>query len=237
MNRIQIILSALVAVLIVVGFYFLVMQPQLDELAEIDQRIEAQQQEQVNLQSDIDRLRSVREDAPEVEAEVAAAEAIVPTDPSLPSALRQLQTAADDAGVVLESVTTERPVDLEVGPDGLSAINVNLQLAGSYFQLVDFLRRVEDPAITPRGMVFSDANLGVDNYPELNVSFTGQVFALIETPPSPDAEAGDPDAGDPDAEDPDADEADDAEVDTDGEQTDESDLDLEEDLDDPEDQS
>ncbi|MFP4636415.1 MAG: type II secretion system protein GspM [Nitriliruptoraceae bacterium] len=220
MNRLQIVLSSLVAVLIVVAFYFLVMQPQLDELAEVDEQIEAQQQEQVNLQSDIDRLRSVREDAPEVEAEVAAAEAIVPTDPSLPSALRQLQTAADDAGVVLGSVTTERPVDLEVGPDGLSAINVNLQLSGSYFQLVDFLRRVEDPTITPRGAVFSDVNLGVEEYPDLNVSLSGQVFALIETSPPPEAED--------DAE---------AEDDGEGEGSDDSDLDLEEDLDDPEDQS
>ena len=197
MNRLQVLLGVLLAVLVVVGFFFLVVQPQRDTLADIDQQVEAQREEQVALQSEIDRLRTVREDAPEVEADIAAAAAIVPEDPSLPAALRQFQTAGDEAGVVLRSVTTARPVDLEVGPDGLSAIDITLQVGGSYFQLVDFLRRIEDPTITPRGTLWSDASLSTEEYPELNVALTGRVFAIIETPPPPD-EASPDDNGDAD---------------------------------------
>ena len=223
MNRLQVLLGVLVAVLIVVAFFFLVVQPQRDTLADIDQQIETQREEQVALQTEIDRLRSVREDAPEVEADVAAAAAIVPEDPALPAALRQFQTAGDDAGVVLRSVTTDRPVDLEVGPDGLSAININLQIGGSYFQLVDFLRRIEDPTITPRGTMWSDASISTEEYPELNVSLSGQVFAIVATPPPP--EEADPDA----SEDGDAAETDDDGLDLEA--------DLEDDLDDAEDAS
>ena len=198
MKRSQVLLSILAAGLVIALFYVLLWSPAREDLAELEEQIAAQQTQQQQLQQEITRLRAVRDEAPEVEAELAAAEAIVPRDAALPAALRQLQVAADESGVVLQSVTTSRPTAIAEGPAGLSSIGASMQLFGGYFQIVDFLRRVEDPAITPRGLTWGNATLALGSeYPELNVSLTGSMYALIAVPAVPepavpdDTEAGD----------------------------------------------
>ena len=189
MKRSQILLAVVAALLVVALFYLLLFQPRRDEVAELEAQVLAEEEQQQLIQAEIDRLRLVRDDAPRVEADVVTAEAVVPRDPALPSALRQLQLAAQDAGVTLQSVTTTRPAALEdaEGPPGLSAIGVDLQLVGNYFQVVDFLRRVEDPSITPRGLSWNNATVARDDYPELNVALTGEIYAFLEAPPAPEA--------------------------------------------------
>ena len=207
MKRSQVLLSVLAGLLLVALFYVLLFQPAREELAEVEVQIVDQEQQQQALAGEIARLQSVREEAPEVEAEVAAAEAIVPRDASLPAALRQLQLAADDSNVVLQAVTTSRPVPVDGRLDGLSSIDVNLQLVGGYFQTVDFLRRIEDPAISPRGLAWNNvAVVRQEAYPSLDILLTGSLYAVLSSSIPPEA---------PTAPDPDAEEAagDDAEVD------------------------
>lgn len=180
MKRSQVLLAALGGVLLIALFFFSLYQPERERLAEVEAAIAAEADTQTQLNAEIARLRLVRETAPEVEAQLAAAEAIVPRDPALPAALRQLQLAADEAGVVLESVATARPVLVDGSGDGLSSIVVTVQLQGEYFQVVDFLRRVEEPSISPRGLVWSNASVGLDSYPDLAVSLSGNVFAVLE---------------------------------------------------------
>jgi Tfp pilus assembly protein PilO len=195
MKRQTLLLSILAAVLTVALFWLLLFQPKRAELADLEVDIAAEIDQQRLLEADLVRLRQVRETAPEVESQLAAAEAIVPRDAALPSALRQLQIAADEAGVVLQSVTTSRPIQLEGATPGLSRINVNVQLLGSYFQVVDFLRRTEDPAITPRGLLWNDSSLSKQEYPQLVASLGGTVYALLPSaPPAAPAEEIDPEA-------------------------------------------
>lgn len=212
MNRIQVLLATIAGLLVVVLFFVFVFQPQRDEVADIEAQVDQERQQQVDLQSEIERLRSVREDAPEVEAELAASEAIVPADAALPAALRQLQTAADESELTFESVTTTRPEAVEDAPGDLHSIQVSVQLSGAYFQVVDFLRRVEDPSITPRGLTWSGATIARGEYPTLSVTLDGSLYALIATPPPDEPDPADePDEDDPDEDDPDDDP--DAEID------------------------
>ncbi|MEX2549491.1 MAG: type II secretion system protein GspM [Nitriliruptoraceae bacterium] len=193
MKRTQILILVLVALLVAVLFFFFAVQPQRERAAELDEEIALEQEQQALLQAEISRLRSVRDEAPEVEADLAAANAIVPRDASLPSALRQLQLASDEAGLVLSSISTARPAGLPDALEGLSSISVTLQMSGSYFQVVDFLRRVEDPGITPRGLTWNDINVGRAEYPELNVALNGQLYTAqpaAPPPPEPEPEVG-----------------------------------------------
>lgn len=192
MSRIQILLTAVVAILLVAVFYVLLFQPAREEQAALLEQIAAEQTQQTQLNAEIGRLRAVRERAPEVEAELAAAEAIVPRDAALPSALRQLQLAADEAGIVLQSVTTSRPAPIDGAPEGLQEIAVNVQLVGGYFQAVDFLRRVEDPQITPRGLDWNSATIAEEStvgYPSLAFVLTGSLYAVIDSPAPPETAA------------------------------------------------
>ncbi len=204
MSRTALLLSALGAVIVIVLFFVFVFQPAREELAEVEDQIALEQDEQERLEGEIERLRLVREEAPTVEAELAAADAIVPTDPALPALVRQLQLAADEAGITLASVTTSRPTALEESPaEGLSSIEVSTQLEGGYFQIVDFLRRIEDPSISPRGIEWANTTVtrNDESYPDLSVTLAGRAYAVVAVPlppepePDPDAEATDDDDG------------------------------------------
>jgi Tfp pilus assembly protein PilO len=173
MKRSQIFLSALAAVLLVAVFWVTLFQPKREEAAELEAQVLTEQDVQAELSAEIARLQAVRDTAPEVQAELAAAEAIVPRESALPAALRQLQLAADDSGAVLQAVTTARPTPIEDGPEGLNQIETSVQLVGGYFQIVDFLRRVEDPQVTPRGLDWTNVTITKDEWPTLNVSLTG----------------------------------------------------------------
>jgi Tfp pilus assembly protein PilO len=206
MTRTHWLLAGLAALLVLALFWLMLMSPQRDELAELQAETEDIEARQVQTASRIASLEAVRDEAPRQEALLAAAHAILPRDPALPSFLRQLQQAADDSEITLVAVAPARPVEATVeGADqSLHVINVGVELQGGYFQLVDFLRRIEDPAITPRGMTWNALNVSgePEDYPTLEISLQGDVYTLLPIAP---AETEVPDAPDADDEDPDAD--------------------------------
>jgi Tfp pilus assembly protein PilO len=188
MNRTSMALSALGAVLLVVLFWLLLWSPKQEELEQAHLDIESVRSEQALTATRIRALEDVREQAPELEAELAAGEAILPRDAALPSALRQLQTAADEAGAKLVSVSPGRPTAVDEQPT-LGRIPVNVELRAGYFQAVDFLRRLEDPTISPRGLTWANLDMSIDEYPTLMVNLSGQLYAQLEVPPAPVEEA------------------------------------------------
>lgn len=183
MNRQVALIAGLAAVLVVVAFYMLGWRSQSERIADIEAEIVAVEQEQTVLQQRIVRLQDVRARAPEFEAQIVVAESIVPREHALPSALRQLQTAADDAAVELVSVSPGRPG--AVGEGGLAPIALSVQVTGSYFQVIDFLRRTEDPTITPRGVTWTQIALSPSDHPTLNASISGSMYAIVGEAPGP----------------------------------------------------
>jgi Tfp pilus assembly protein PilO len=189
MKRQMILLVALGAIALLAVFWTLLWQPQRAELAALEESIAAEETIQAELQGELTRLRSVREEAPAVVAELAAAEAVLPFDSALPSALRQLQTAADESQLTLVAVAPARPAQIEGAAPGVASIALNVQLRGSYFQIVDFLRRTEDPSISPRAMLWNTVEATKDEYPTLDVALTGSIFAQLPAAPPPVEEA------------------------------------------------
>lgn len=190
MNRISVLLTALGLLAVVALFFVFVFQPARDEVVELEDRIASEQQQQTQLLQDINRLREVREQAPVIESGLATAAAIVPDDAALPPLVRQLQAAADDAGMVLSSLSTGRPAPLpETTEPGLSAIDLSAQMSGTYFQMVDFLRRIEEPSITARGITWNSISVSRadEAYPILQFSVSGRAYAVIQEPVAEDA--------------------------------------------------
>jgi Tfp pilus assembly protein PilO len=183
MNRQVTLLVAVGLVLLVVVFYLFGWKPKSDEIAEIRAQTDDAVAQQALLESQIASLEDVRANAPEIEAALATAESLVPRDAALPSALRQLQLAADDSGTVLVSIAAGRPAAVEDVPE-LARVAVTITAEGSYFQLVDFLRRIEDPSITPRVVLFENVALSVDEHPTLTAALTGSMFAILPAPPA-----------------------------------------------------
>lgn len=188
MIRRNAIIAGLLALLLAALFFFFVWQPRSDEIAELEADRENVLQQQAQLRDQIQRLKEVRQNAAEAEAQIVAAETIVPRDLAIPAALRQLVLAADESGAELVSTTWSRPQQLEDAQPGLASISVGLQVNGGYYQIVDFLRRVEDPAISPRGFIWSSLSLAPDEYPTLSANISGTVYSLLPTPPAPEPE-------------------------------------------------
>lgn len=183
MNRQIALLGVLGVIVLVVAFYMLGFKPKQDEIAELEVQLEEAIAAEAQLDSRIRNLQEVRERAPEIEAALVTGEGIVPRSASLPAALRQLQLAADDSGTTLLSVNPARPAGVaDPATPELAQIALTVQVDGSYFQLVDFLRRIEDAAITPRGIKWIDLSLSLSEYPTLSASLTGRMYALLPEP-------------------------------------------------------
>jgi Tfp pilus assembly protein PilO len=205
-------LGMLAVLLVGVLFWLLAWSPKQDEIVALDEEIAAAQAQQAQLRTRVQELESIRAEAPEVASLIAASEAIVPTDPALPSALRQLQLAATESNVKLRSVAPGRPqpveaptITLEPGTE-LVSFDLTVLVEGSYFQIVDFLRRIEDPSVTPRGLRWTQLAASVPDgeYPTLNVDLVGRLYSVVPAggtpePPAPEPEDGadesDDDAG------------------------------------------
>lgn len=185
MTRQTALLAGLGAVLVIALWWLFLFSPGQDELASVEDDIAAAESEQLSLQRRVVELEAVRARAPETEAAIARVQSVLPDSPELPAALRQIQAAADDAGVTLVGVATARP-ELVDEPIGLHAASLNLTAEASYFQLVDFLRRLENPEITARGITFTNLSVTSGDYPQLSVSLSGAMYAVLDPPPSPE---------------------------------------------------
>jgi Tfp pilus assembly protein PilO len=195
MTRTAVLLSALAAILVVALFWLLWWSPSQDELAQIREETDQVLAQQAELEVRLRALQAVREQAPEAEAVLAAGEAIVPRGTALPSALRQLQLSADEAGLRLVSVSPGRPVAVEGAPANLGELPVSVEVEGGYFQIVDFLRRIEDPTISPRGLEWADASFAIAEYPTLTASLSGRMYAQLPAPPPVEEPATEPAPG------------------------------------------
>ncbi|MEX1176843.1 MAG: type 4a pilus biogenesis protein PilO [Nitriliruptor sp.] len=201
MKRTTVLLAVLALILVLVIWYLLLWSPRADELEAVEAQIVEVEAQQAAARSRIVALQAVREQAPQLQAEHAAAESLLPRDTALPSALRQLQQAADDAGLTLVSVAPSRPEPVE-GSEGLYVLGLTAEFDGTYFQVIDVLRRIEEPDITPRGIVWDSAALSIgEEAPDLVTVVTGRMFAVLPTPPAlTDGEAVVPSEEDPEGE-------------------------------------
>lgn len=178
MSRLAWLLSALVAVLIVLLWWFLMWVPTQETIRDVEDRTDEVEALTATMRTRAAELRQVRDAAPEAAAELASADVLIPRDAALPSLLRQLQQAADESGVRLDTVAPSRPVTIETSVGEASRIDLGLSLTGTYFQLIDFTRRLEDPFLTGRGVLWRSMSISRgSSYPTLDVTVTARVFA------------------------------------------------------------
>lgn len=207
MTRIGWFLIALVGVLLGVGWYFLIFSPTSDEIEAVRAETARVQTEAAEQRARAAGLREIRAAAPEAESRLTFGRTMLPENADMPALFRQLQQASDDAGLRLDTISPSAPA--EVTQDGVTVASIDLSMTvqGSYFQLVDLARRIEDPTLTPRALLWQGMSISVGEYPELTATLTGRVFSrnVHDLPAAPDAppeeegvEADEADEGDPD---------------------------------------
>lgn len=185
------VIGVLVALVLALAFYFFLYKPASEEQAAVEVEIANLEDQQRSLEAEIAQLRGIQSQEVKIRAAKARLEEYIPDGPEQPAAIRQFQAAADAAGTEIESVTFADPVvpDATTGATPavtgdpnttLANIPVTMSVAGGYFQIVDFFRRLE--VEQPRAVLLETVAI-IENedagFPTLTATWTGQMFAVV----------------------------------------------------------
>lgn len=198
-------IGVLVAVLLSVGFWFLLYKPAMAKQAALEAETTELERRQGDLQTELAFLEEIRDDEERFRATAALLQDYVPEGVTQAEAVRQFQRAADAARVEITAMNFTEPAAVEGAPaptepnTTLASIGISMVVEGGYFQTVDFFRRVEQDV--PRAVLTQSANLteSDDGFPRLATDWAGQLFAVVPGGAAAAPEAGAPPATDPDA--------------------------------------
>jgi len=133
------IITAVVAVVLIVAWYFLLLSPTRTKLSDLDSQVVAQQAALVTAQQEVARLESYKKTAPQSRAEIVRLGKMLPESEGIPSLIIELTRTSASSGVALNSIT--RGATAPGAPFGLQS--VSLQVTGRFFDVEDFLYRLE----------------------------------------------------------------------------------------------
>jgi len=142
-DRNVLIFGILGIVIIVIGFYFLLLSPLLGRLDEQAQAREDKQAQLEQVQQEVNELEEVRRNSPEIERQLLELSKRVPTQPQIPTLVVQVQEIAGASGVTQLSVDPEPPAAPAGGGD-YQVVPVTMQFNGTYDQMQDFLLRTRN---------------------------------------------------------------------------------------------
>jgi Tfp pilus assembly protein PilO len=164
--------AALMAFLILVAGWFLLISPTKAKVSDLQTQTASQKQTNIGLATQIAQLKVMNKNLPKQEAKLAKIRQHLPATPALPTFVRTLTTIAHEAGVKLVVVSPTPPVVVtaqaaapvatpsassadgsaptEVAPaapvavpTGLKQIPVSITVSGGYYNIVNFLTKVE----------------------------------------------------------------------------------------------
>jgi Tfp pilus assembly protein PilO len=202
------VLAALLAVIIGAVYYFLLHQPRVAEQAALEAETLALEGQQASLRAEIAQLEQVRADVDRYQADLARLEELIPADVGQPATIDRLQQLADAAQVSIAAFAfaDPQPVDPVVPfatDQQLGTIETTITVEGTYFQAVDFVRRLEQEG--NRALLVSGVGIAEEpeaGFPALSTTLTGRFFTLMPlvqppagaapvVPPAPGGGSGD----------------------------------------------
>lgn len=165
-RRRELILSILVGVLVVAGLWAVLIRSKGGQAATARAEERAAVTEADSLRDQIRALEQVRSEADSLRARARQARDLFPAKPDLPDLTTALQKIAEQAGVDLVSIEPSPPAASTSSPE-LAALSATVSVGGSYFEIEDFLARLEnlvkspDPAsrIPPRSVLVRSVSI------------------------------------------------------------------------------
>jgi Tfp pilus assembly protein PilO len=139
-KRNQLLIGGAVLLVIVLLWWFLLYKPLGDDLSSAQAQTASEQKKTDSLQADLTRLQSQAKNASQQQALLHKLDAAVPEQPDLAEFIIQANDIADQSGISFLSIAPSPPA---TGTGGASVINVTITLSGSFFQLEDYLRLLE----------------------------------------------------------------------------------------------
>jgi type IV pilus assembly protein PilO len=144
-NRNLIILGVLAIVLVIIAYYFLLLNPLLQRLDEQAQARESKQGQLEQVQQQVNELEEVRRQSPDIERQLLELSKRIPAQPQIPTFVVQVQEIAGSSGVTQLSVDPETSTAPEGGGD-YRVVPVTMRFNGTYDEMQDFLLRTRNLA-------------------------------------------------------------------------------------------
>ena len=195
MNRRALLIGTAAAVAVIVLWYFVFWSPRSKALDQARGRRQAAQQQETQLRAEITRLRGAQNQEPAKRARLEALRTAIPDDPKLAQFILDTNDAANRAGIDFISVAPQLPAApagaagaattpaTPAGGGGATTTNaagarpaeikLSLQIKGGYFQVLDFLNRLDDLS---RLVVNDSLTVTADQSARLTVGLTSRMF-------------------------------------------------------------
>ena len=164
-RRQELVLAGVAAVLVLIAATLLLIRPARQATAQAHADRDAAVSESQTLRDQIKALEGLQPNEAELRAKANQAKAEFPTTPALPGLVDALQDAASLAGVDLNSVAPAAPKASTTTPQ-LAEILTTVTVSGGYFEIQDFLVRLEnlvkgsDPGrVPPRSVLVRSVGL------------------------------------------------------------------------------
>lgn len=203
MNRRHLLISGAAALVVLLVWYAMLWSPRKSALSDATERREAAEAKRDELATRVARLRASQKDEPLKRAQLEALRTTVPDEPNLAAFILDTNDAASKAGIDFISVAPSEPtpaVPVTPGAPGVTAvaaapapvatattgvaaapaeIKVQLQITGGYFQVLDFLNRINE---LPRLVVTDALTVNSDDKAKLTVGVTARMFVRTVPP-------------------------------------------------------
>jgi Tfp pilus assembly protein PilO len=164
-RRQELVLAAVGALLVLAVATLLLIRPTRQATAEARADRDAAVADSQSLRDQIKALEALKPKEAELKAQAGQAKAEFPATPALPGLVDALQDAASLSGVELGTVAPSTPKASTVNST-LAEITTTVGVNGGYFEIQDFLVRLEnlvkgsDPArVAPRSVLVESVNL------------------------------------------------------------------------------
>jgi type II secretory pathway component PulM len=141
MKRFLPFIAAGVMLLIVVVWYVALYSPKSTDLSKAHDDLSAAQANQQSLKAQLSNLRGLEANRPKQQAVLQKLSAAVPPTPDLAGFILQANDIATQAGVSWLQVSPGLP---SAGAGGPTQISLSMQLEGGFYQVYDYLNRLEN---------------------------------------------------------------------------------------------
>lgn len=181
-DRLWMIAGAAVIALLVVVSWFLLINPQKTEAADLKAQTDTAQIQAVDLRKRIATLKKQKSNLAKLKATLAGYQDALPADSGVPAFLRQLQASGTELDVDVSGITVSSPAAVENLP-GVWALPIQLTAVGTAEDLGVFLDQLQG-ADQKRAVLIESANLtnaqdetdDADGPTRMSVSLTVKAF-------------------------------------------------------------
>jgi Tfp pilus assembly protein PilO len=197
-NRRVILFAVVAAVIVLAGWYLLLWSPTKSDLDKAKERRAAAESQQSQLRSEIQRLQEAQRNEPANRAKLERLRTAIPDDPSLGQFIIDVNDAATRSGIDFISIaptephtaarapvvttttvagstptTSNAPLASTTPGAAPAEIGLTLQIQGGYFQVLDFLNRLDS---LPRLVVTDSLNISPGENVRLTVAISARMF-------------------------------------------------------------